>query len=67
MSTSPDNPKIRYKSDAPSAVVRQHNEGPNPVAKKAQERWIPKPLQRVIGFFVLVLTVGLLSCQALVH
>lgn len=27
---------------------------------------MPKALQRVIGFFILLATVGLLSCQALV-
>jgi len=25
---------------------------------------MPKPLQRIIGFFILLATVGLVSCQA---
>lgn len=67
MSTRPDDPKIRYKSDAPASVVRQHDTGRTSQPVKKPERWIPKPLQRVLGFFVLLLTVGLVSCQALVY
>ncbi len=64
MSTDSNGAGIRYKSDTPPATIRQHDSGRAPVAP-ARERLIPKPLQRVLGFFVLLFTVGLVSCQAL--
>ena len=33
--------------------------------QREPERLLPKPLQRVIGFVILLSSVGLLSCQAL--
>ena len=65
MSTEPADPPIRYKSDSPAAPVRQHDTGRAPAAP-SQERMIPKPLQRVLGFIILLCTVGFVSCQALV-
>lgn len=64
MSTEPADPPVRYKTDAPAAAIRQHDTGRAP-AVTSPERMIPKPLQRVLGFFVLLFTVGLVSCQAL--
>lgn len=62
MSSEPSSP-VRHKS-APASAVRQHDTG-HPVAAQTRERMIPKPLQRVLGFFVLLFTVGFVSCQAL--
>jgi hypothetical protein len=62
MSTEPSSP-VRHKS-APASAVRQHQTG-HPVAAPERDRLIPKPLQRVLGFFVLLFTVGVVSCQAL--
>jgi hypothetical protein len=59
-STSP----VRHKP-APASAVRQHDTGQQAPAQTRQ-RMIPKPLQRVLGFFVLLFSVGFVSCQALI-
>lgn len=50
-------------------LPRRAGDAPAPARAplKEPERLLPKPLQRVLGFVILLSTVGLLSCQAFLN